>query len=281
MYHRILVGFDGSAQAAAALRLARALGQPDATIVVAHVGPSARADEAARVAADPVLRTARELLGDHRDVELVAPAGRGVAAALHRTADATMCDLIVVGASRRRGAGRVLLGSDAEATLHGAPCAVAVASPEPEGPIARIGVAYDGTAAGREAVVGAAVVAHDLGAALTVLGVIDTRHPHPGFGEGGGYGDVRAQARELLTGAVEAVTDAVPAVARQLHEGDPVHEILSLGRASDLLVVGARRQGPLLRLLLGSVSSRVVRRAVCPVLVLPAGTAVPAAVTAA
>jgi nucleotide-binding universal stress UspA family protein len=273
MYHRILVGFDGSAQAVAALRLARALGEPDATIIVAHVTPSGRGDEAARVAADPALRSARELLAGRPDVELVAPTGR-VAPALHRTAQETMCDLIVVGASRRRGAGRVLLGSDAEASLHGAPCAVAVATPGSDGPIARIGVAYDGTAAGREAVLGAGVVARDLGAGLTVLGVVDTRHPHPGFGEGGGYGDVRARARELLTDAVEAV-EGVPGVARQLHEGDPVHEILSLGRASDLLVVGARRNGPLLRLLLGSVSSRVVRRAACPVLVLPAGSAVP------
>jgi nucleotide-binding universal stress UspA family protein len=273
MYHRILVGFDGSAQAVAALRLARALGEPDATIIVAHVTPTGRGDEGARVAADPVLGAAREGLAGHRDVELVAPTGR-VAAALHRTAQDTMCDLIVVGAGRRRGAGRVLLGSDAEATLHGAPCAVAVATPDVDGPIARIGVAYDGTPAGHEAVVGAGVVARDLGAGLTVLGVVDTRHPHPGFGEGGGYGDVRARARELLSDAAAAV-EGVPGVARQLHEGDPVHEILSLGRASDLLVVGSRRNGPLLRLLLGSVSSRVVRRAACPVLVLPAGAAVP------
>ncbi|WP_211216159.1 universal stress protein [Patulibacter americanus] len=279
MYHRILVGFDGSAQAVAALRLARALGEPDATIVVAHVTPSGRGDEAARVAADPVLRSARELLAGRPDVELVAPAGR-VAPALHRTAQETMCDLIVVGASRRRGAGRVILGSDAEASLHGAPCAVAVATPDADGPIGRIGVAFDGTAAGREAVLSAGVVAHDLGADLTVLGVVDTRHPHPGFGEVGGPGDVRARARDLLTDVVAAV-QGVPGVARQLHEGDPVHEILSLGRASDLLVVGSRRNGPLLRLLLGSVSSRVVRRAACPVLVLPAGAVVPGRVTAA
>jgi nucleotide-binding universal stress UspA family protein len=279
MYHRILVGFDGSAQAVAALRLARALGEPDATIVVAHVTPSGRGDEARRVAADPALRSARELLAGRPGVELVAPVGR-VAPALHRTARETMCDLIVVGASRRRGAGRVLLGSDAEASLHGAPCAVAVATPGVDGPIARIGVAFDGTAAGREAVLGAGVVARDLGAGLTVLGVVDTRHPHPAFGEGGGYGDVRARARELLADVVAAV-EGVPGVARQLHEGDPVHEILGLGRACDLLVVGARRNGPLLRLLLGSVSSRVVRRAACPVLVLPAGSVVPGRAAAA
>jgi nucleotide-binding universal stress UspA family protein len=212
-------------------------------------------------------------------VELVAPTGR-VATALHRTALETMCDLLVVGASRRRGAGRVLLGSDAQASLHGAPCAVAVATPGAEGPIRSVGVAYDGTAAGRDAVLGAGTMARDLGAGLTVLGVIDTRHPHPGFGEGGGYGDVRAHARELLADVAAAVDD-VPGVARQLHEGDPVHEILSLGRASDLLVVGSRRNGPLLRLLLGSVSSRVVRRAAGPVLVLPSGSAVPGRAVAA
>jgi nucleotide-binding universal stress UspA family protein len=37
----------------------------------------------------------------------------------------------------------------------------------------------------------------------------------------------------------------------------------------DLLVLGSRGFGPVMRLLIGSVSSRVIREAPCPVLVVP------------
>jgi nucleotide-binding universal stress UspA family protein len=61
--------------------------------------------------------------------------------------------------------------------------------------------------------------------------------------------------------------------------GDPVRELAGLG--ADLLVVGAKRRGPLRRLLFGSTSGGLVRRASCPVLVAmratPAEPIVPAA----
>jgi nucleotide-binding universal stress UspA family protein len=85
---------------------------------------------------------------------------------------------------------------------------------------------------------------------------------------------VRERAARLLA-EVTAEQVGVGQVHRQLHRGDPVHEALGLGRESDLLVVGSRAGGPVARLLLGSVSSEVVRRATCPVLVLPPGARVP------
>ncbi len=202
-----------------------------------------------------------------------------VAAGLRRVAVETLCDLIVVGASRRHGVGRAVLGSDAEATLHQAPCAVAVAPPTTAAESGRIGVAFDGTATGRRAVAVAGELAAGRGAALTVLSVIDTRHVDATFGPPGDYGAPRARARELTSEALRAV-HGVPRIRRRLHEGDPVREILALSREVDLLVLGARPNGPLLRLLLGSVSSHVVRRATCPVVVVPAHPVAPAAATA-
>lgn len=275
MYSRILIGFDGSPQSLDALRTADALAGPDATLIVAHVAPHsyAAADpvyEQRRVAGDEQLARARALLPGRPDVELVAPAGRTVAAALHQTAEQTLCDLIVVGSSRRHGAGRVLLGSNAEAALHDAPCAVLVASERPRGAIERIGVGFDGTPLGHQTVHRAGRLAGQLGATLTILGVVDTRHPQPTFGIESGYEDVRQRTRELLGQAeAEAAAAGAPRVRRQLQEGDPVHQLLGLGRESDLLVVGSRRNGPLLRIVLGSVSAAVVRRATCAVLVLP------------
>jgi nucleotide-binding universal stress UspA family protein len=48
-------------------------------------------------------------------------------------------------------------------------------------------------------------------------------------------------------------------------------------RDLDLLVVGSRSYGPVRRLLLGSTSTRLVREAACPLLILPRGVNAPAA----
>jgi nucleotide-binding universal stress UspA family protein len=52
--------------------------------------------------------------------------------------------------------------------------------------------------------------------------------------------------------------------------GDPAHELVRMSEGLDVLVTGARDQGALKRLLLGSVSTHVVRNATCPVIVVPA-----------
>jgi nucleotide-binding universal stress UspA family protein len=54
--------------------------------------------------------------------------------------------------------------------------------------------------------------------------------------------------------------------------GEPAPVLLhEAARDADLLVVGSRGQGPLRRALFGSVSSVLVREALCPVLVFPRG----------
>ena len=55
-----------------------------------------------------------------------------------------------------------------------------------------------------------------------------------------------------------------------LENGDPVQKLLEVAEGGvDLLVLGSRGFGPVMRLLIGSVSSRVIRRAACPVMVIP------------
>ena len=56
----------------------------------------------------------------------------------------------------------------------------------------------------------------------------------------------------------------------EVAEGDAVNVLATLDRRdADLLVCGARGYGPLRRVLLGGVSSRLLRRAACPLLVVP------------
>lgn len=278
MFTRIVVVFDGTSDTLAAVQLAQRLSEPATVLIIADVLLPADVNVASVVRGRSKLDAsfvATPVAGHGKvNVEFAAPRAANVAQGLHRLARETMADLIVVSGSRRHDAGRTLLGSNATATLHGAPCAVAVATTEPPNAVRRVGVAYDGTSSGLAAVLGASTIARSLGASLTVLGVVDTRGIDPAFGIEHIYGNVRERASKRTAAAAERVRDLC-AVVHQVHEGDPVHEVLRLGRDSDLLVLGSQSQGRILRLALGSVSTKVVQRASCPVLVIPVGLHLP------
>ncbi|MBM3666012.1 MAG: universal stress protein [Actinobacteria bacterium] len=59
--------------------------------------------------------------------------------------------------------------------------------------------------------------------------------------------------------------------ALPLHErGEPVERLLErAGQGVDLLLLGSRGFGPLMRVLLGNVAARVISRTACPVMVVP------------
>jgi nucleotide-binding universal stress UspA family protein len=63
------------------------------------------------------------------------------------------------------------------------------------------------------------------------------------------------------------------AVSVRIEAGDPADRLLKAAVAGDaeLVVVGCRGRGPLKRTVLGSVSSAVIARCACPVVVVPAG----------
>jgi nucleotide-binding universal stress UspA family protein len=65
--------------------------------------------------------------------------------------------------------------------------------------------------------------------------------------------------------------DGVP-VEEELLEGDTVEALAALDeREIDLLVCGSRGYGPVRRVLLGGVLRKLIRRAACPVVVVPRG----------
>jgi nucleotide-binding universal stress UspA family protein len=115
----------------------------------------------------------------------------------------------------------------------------------------RILVGYDGSESAQRALDAAADLA-GYGSTLTVVSVADG-HAADGLLE---------DAREQLLRR-HATADYVS------HSGDPAHELIDACQEleSDLLVVGRRQQGPLRRLVLGSVSAQVVNRAPCDVLI--------------
>jgi nucleotide-binding universal stress UspA family protein len=58
-------------------------------------------------------------------------------------------------------------------------------------------------------------------------------------------------------------------VAGQVVEGSPAAALTTAGRAADLLVLGSHGHSHLRHAVLGSVSEECIRRATCPVVVIP------------
>jgi nucleotide-binding universal stress UspA family protein len=136
-------------------------------------------------------------------------------------------------------------------------------------------VGYDGTERGDIALVRAAEVAEAFGSTLIVVVVEEI--------VGGGLAAGMAQVPIDLAGGVDDAwqPDAQIAQARALLDergvpyevvtpiGNPAAKIIDVAdqRAADLIVVGTSEPGFLKRLLVGSVSGSIARRAHCDVLV--------------
>jgi nucleotide-binding universal stress UspA family protein len=210
------------------------------------------------------------------EARIVVVGDSSPARALHRVAEDERADVIVVGSTHRGRIGAVLAGDDAAATLHGAPCPVAVAPHGLAGrdwaPVAKIGVGFDGSPESNQALALALDVAQSAGAEVLVRSVVEAPPPMP---EAADYDDesmerARAAAvadlREALDGSDAETSGAVIA-------GTPVQALTILSERVDLLVVGSRAWGPVRRILLGSTAVALMREARCPLLVLPRGAA--------
>jgi nucleotide-binding universal stress UspA family protein len=79
----------------------------------------------------------------------------------------------------------------------------------------------------------------------------------------------KAHAEAALAKAVAAADEAGVAAEPILRRGDAAHEICAVAEAlgADLVVVGSHGWNALRRIVLGSVSARVLHEAPCPVLV--------------
>jgi nucleotide-binding universal stress UspA family protein len=142
--------------------------------------------------------------------------------------------------------------------------------------VALVVAGYDGSERSAEAVRWAASLAHLTGSALRVVwawqirDVWDTTiaRGHPGSPS---LAEMEVVAREQVTEVVTAlVADEVPDVDIRLDQGpDAAGILLHAAAEADILVVGSRGRGGATSVLLGSVSSRCVRDATCPVLVIP------------
>ncbi len=230
----VVVGFDGTTSGEDALALARWCGRVlGAPLVVTVVHP-----------APPPISPARV------DAEWVADR--------HRLAEK---------------------GSTADRLLSGSVAPVAVA---PSGlrnrqpvPVSRIGVAYIDTPDGHRALDMAARVALRVNAALRLYTVVaeEAEVVLPVIGrdaEDAFHATAHESSQQALDLAIAGLQAGLDASGQIL--GGEVVAVLSDLDDVDVLFCGSRGYGPARRVLLGGVSSRLMRRARCPLIVVPRGS---------
>ena len=201
---------------------------------------------------------------------------RSPAHALRTAAEREAAELIVVGSSRRGGAERVLAGDDAAATLHCAPCAVAVA---PAGfadaprPLPRVGVGLDDSRESRHALDLARRLAHRAGAYIRAITVVTPTVPlWPAITWNTAWAGEDTSTLQTDDRRVARITAGLADdITPETMVGTPWKELASRSVDLDLLVVGSRAYGPVRRLMLGSTAAKLTRHAACPLLVAPRG----------
>lgn len=282
MFTKVIVGVEGRQGDGDAIALARTLA-PAGELVLVNAYPydRVRARTALEGYEHLLRRDATELLERARSdsesgaaARLLAVADPSPGHALRTLAEEEAADLIVVGSCHRGPVGRAIMGDVSRATVHEAPCPVAVAPRGYAGAAAPprvIGVAFDASPEARHALDGAVGLARDAHARLIVRTVVS---PPAALSPAASYGfnwegyarSRRREAREALDALV--ATLEVPAEA-EVVVGSLGHELLELTARCDVVVVGSRGWGPMRRVALGSTSDWLVHHAQTPVVVVP------------
>jgi len=195
---------------------------------------------------------------------------------LQRVALAENALAIVVGASHRGPLGRIIPGSVGERLLRGACCPVAVAprgcGADAHSPIPRLGVGLAAGPDADEALRAAVGLAACTGASVRVLSVVEpaavsAARPF-------GWDVDERTARENLAERIGSATAGVPipvAIRGEVVDGYADDELARLSQEVDLLVCGATGRRPVGGVRLGAVSAGILRKARCPLLVVPRG----------
>lgn len=292
-FERVLVPYDGSEPADAALAFATALGRAGSALDILHVLDETEivAQSSASIGAfDPTqfLETLEEQVRT-----MLADAGErtragGVAvtttllfepavAGITRFADEHADGLIAMGTHARGGLPRVLLGSVAEGVLRSASVPVLVVraemQPSPAGLFRKLLVAVDHSDPADAAVRLAGRLQSAFAGACVLCSVVD---PHAieahanryGYGRETLVAELHAEARATLEralarGGFTATTETA------VVEGEPGPAILAQAHAigADAIVMGSHGRRGIRRLLLGSVAEHVVHESTVPVVV--------------
>jgi nucleotide-binding universal stress UspA family protein len=286
---RVLLATDGSKDSHAATAFLKELPLPAATTVrivaVVSLLEFALDSTSAPALKRVVLDRAQEVTEEARAT--LAPRGftieTGVAEGdprkeIVRQADEWKADLVVLGARGLGGVKRFLLGSVSDAVARHATCPVLIV----KGRRRKLGsvlVAMDGAEDSFQAVRFLRSLVLPRQTRVRLLSVVQ-RLRYPTTAPQSVHGQLvrmlkeleaerRAELDKVLERAAGQLDDKITRVTRSTPTGDPAEEIVAAAQNfdTDLVVVGARGVGGVARVLLGSVSERVLHHARCPVLI--------------
>jgi nucleotide-binding universal stress UspA family protein len=133
-------------------------------------------------------------------------------------------------------------------------------------------VGVDGSEGGRRALDWAATEAAGRGGAVQAVTAWSWDGIEYGPVAAGSPGEAADRARELLDRELAALAERRGSgfpVAAEVIEGRPADVLAAAGRAADLLVLGSHGHSRVRHTVLGSVSEDCVRKAACPVVVIP------------
>lgn len=269
MYEKIIVAIDGSACSLAALRQSFRITKDSITVVCAAPHPKGDFQLLLRKECEQALAAAEEIAKEENArVQIVGEFCKLPHECIIATAEARGCDLIVMGRCGHNFLERLLLGSVTARVIGFSPIDVLVV---PEGsPVDwnRILLATDGSEYSRNATTRAIELAREHGGELKVVTVLDM--PAEYYSDATGFIEkLREGAKDLLSDVAKQALGAGVKVDCVLREGKSYKAILDVAKehGSGLIVVGSKGLTGLQRLLMGSVTERVIGHAKCPVLV--------------
>jgi nucleotide-binding universal stress UspA family protein len=286
---RLLIAYDGSEAARAAVRAVGGLFPGDEAVVlaayerppglgralVAGATPNTSAVQSikalARETSARAMATAEEgsalaaQSGLAAEPEIVVTKG-GVWPEVLATAEEREAEIIACGTRGRGGLGRALLGSTAASILHHAHCSVLIVPNTDLAPAGPVLIAYDGSEGARAAIATTGRLFPGRAATVMHAPIEDLK------GVAQDLDDLdEAAARELLEEgrglAEEHGLDARSALVTTANSH--WHALVEAAAATDasILVAGSRGRGGIASALLGSVSSALARNAERPTLV--------------
>lgn len=269
MFERILVPTDGSGPANAALEYAGEIATVEnLTVHIVHVvDPDTDPADASEQLAD-----SREWAGD-ADAPVIDEVHTGEPReAILEYAATHDVDAIVMGTRGRRGVGRLLLGSVTEAVVRDASVPVLVVRGAAEVrrryPLETIVVPVDGSSHADAALEQALALASDNGATVHFLSVVDVAPVGIDDGNDLRLERLKQYAQQVVDEGVQRADEVGVDAVGTVQHGSAQQRIREYtdDEDADLVVMGTHGRSGLDRLLLGSVTERVLRTATTPVL---------------
>lgn len=193
------------------------------------------------------------------DCEIIAHQGEEPYRYIVEEAERNKADMIVMGRRGRTGLKRLMMGSETARTIGHAPCNVLVVPRAAKLEFKNILIATDGSKHSDAAATEAVGIAKRCGSSLIALSVI--------------YSDVDKKCAEenikKIKGLAEKEGVKVDAL---IAEGRPFEVVVNTAKNknADAIVIGSHGRTALARLLMGSVTERVIGTAECAVLVVKA-----------